>query len=158
MCICLCWKGRLWMERKALGWTQMQTGGQHSKQVGGGYFSVVTKWKAPQQTSVPETNKTARPLSPEEGNGRIGPECWKELSRDCGRRYLMQLMDGENSVKGKLRPWEKHNVSLIIWRYTDTNFQRRATGLGRGCVCDGRTLQSRHGRHLPSVPCRISHI
>lgn len=146
------------MERKALGCTQMQTGRQHSKQVGGGYFSVVTKWKAPQQTSVPETNKTARPLSPEEGNGRIGPECWNELLRDCGRQYLMQLVHGENSVKGTVRPLEKHNVSLIIWQYTDTNFQRRATGLGRGSACDGRTLQPRHGRHLPSVPCRISHI
>lgn len=157
MYICLCWKGKLWMERKALGCTQVQMGGQHSKQVGGGYFSVVTKWKTPEQTSVPETNKTARPLSPEEGNGRIRLECWKELSRDCRRRYLMQLMDGVNSVKGKLRPWGKHNVLLIIWGYTDTNFQRRATGLARGSVCDGHTLQSRHGTHLPSVPCRISH-
>lgn len=45
---------------------------------------------------------------------------------------VMQLTEGKKPVKGKLKPWRKHNVLLFNLEYTDVNSQLSLTGKNLG--------------------------
>lgn len=98
----------------------------------------------------------AIPLLQREGNGVLDLNAREGLAiRELWE--VMQLTEGKKPVKGKLKPWRKHNVLLFNLEYTDVNSQLSLTGKNLGIWFVMVTLCGRDTRGIFFLSCVKCH-